>query len=97
MQKPHSRRTALAMLGLAPATAVGAETFMNPPDNPGDIQSVSGAYTAERFANALEQLAKEIRRGAVYVESLNLNASLHFNGIADRHELLLKFLFKPEV
>lgn len=34
-----TRRTALAMLGLAPATAVGSETFNAAPDTPGGLQS----------------------------------------------------------
>lgn len=92
-----TRRTALAMLGLASASAVGAETFMSPPPTPGDVQSVSAAYQRERFAQAFEKLASELRRDAVLVESLTLSASLQHDDIADRHELVLKFAYRPEV
>lgn len=92
-----TRRTALAMLGLAPASAVSAETFIAPPDKPGDVQSVSGAYQRERFAQAFEKLAAELRRDTVMIESLKMSASLEANEIADRHELVLKFIYMPEV
>jgi ATP-dependent helicase/DNAse subunit B len=92
-----SRRTALAMLGLAPATAVGAETFMAAPENPGGVQSVTRAYDRERFANAFEKLAAELRRDAVEIHSLKLSSSMEPNEIADMHDLVLRFRYKPEI
>src|SRR5688572_15273777 len=93
-----TRRTALAMLGLAPATAaVGSEQFMAAPKKPGEIQSVFGAYTAEDFAGAFENLARNIRAGSVDVDRLRFVSDLSADKIADCHELTLNFRYKPEV
>lgn len=91
-----SRRTILAVLGLAPA-AIGSEAFANPPDMPGEIQSVSTAFSNERAAKALEALARELRRGSIDTTSINVSSDMTANDIADQHTLTFRFLHKPEV
>lgn len=90
-----TRRTALAMLGLGSTAAIGAETFIEP-NKYGSVQAVAGAATKERMATALENLAKELRAGNALAESIELNAKLTANDIADRHTLTLQFIYLPE-
>jgi hypothetical protein len=93
----HTRRTALAMLGLGAATAVGAETFNADPERSGTVQGVSTAYRKERYAQAFEKLAQELRADRVHIHHLKLSASLEANAIADVHDLHLQFRYEPEV
>lgn len=92
-----SRRTALAMLGLGSASAIGSESFSKPPEYPGEVHSVTGSYDRERYAQTFERLAAELRRDAVEIESIKLTASLDSHEVADRHELSVRFIYKPEV
>lgn len=93
-----TRRTALAMLGLAPASAVGAETFnAGHPEISGGVQYGGDAYNKERYARAFEQLASEIRSARVDVVSIELRAKLEANSFVDEHDLNVRFRYKPEV
>lgn len=92
-----TRRTALAMLGLGTATAVSAETFNAPPSKAGGVRTARTAYDRERYAKAFENLARELRRDSVEVQSIDLRASLEADTIADTHELTVRFIYKPEV
>lgn len=94
-----SRRTALQMLGFggAAAAVAGSEAFSMPPEKPGGLQSVTGAYNKERWAKALENMAAEIRSESVMVSRLNLSSQMDPDSIADKHTLELEFIFKPEV
>ncbi len=91
-----TRRTALAMLGLGTAAAVGSETFSSAPAQARGIQSVAGAYNKERYAQAFERLAAELRSDQVSIERLSLNATLDADTIADTHELTVRFVYMPE-
>lgn len=90
-----TRRTALAMLGLGSTSAVGAESFVNP-DKRNGVHAVGGSTTPDRMATALENLAKEIRADNAIPVSIELNALLEANNIADQHTLTLKFIYLPE-
>lgn len=91
-----SRRTTLAMLGLAPATAVGAETFLNAPE-PGHWArpNIGNDSSNETVATALRNLADNIVAGKVDVTCLDLNASLKPDEIV-YHNLTVTFAHKPE-
>ena len=93
----QNRRTALAMLGLVPASAIGAESFIEPPEVPGEMQSVTGAYRKERWARAFELLAAEIRKESVELSNAKISASLGPNDVADLHELTVTFRYLPEL
>jgi hypothetical protein len=92
-----TRRTALAMLGLGTAAAVESETFTSKPARAGDLQSVAGGYDKERYAQAFENLARELRRDAVSVDRITLSATLEMDNIGDQHELTVRFVYMPEV
>ncbi len=90
-----SRRTTLAMLGLVPATAVGAETMIDPKNEPTTL--LTGHDTsAQQIATALHRLAEQIEAGAVLTERLDFSASL----AADTplmNVLTVSFWHNPEV
>jgi hypothetical protein len=87
-----SRRTTLAMLGLAPATAVGAETFL-PPVEGGGVQV--GFSTDKIMANAFRQLAENIEAGRVCVRSIDLGCSVRSDVVIE-HTLTTTFSYEPE-
>src|SRR6266576_1664286 len=91
-----TRRTALAMLGLGTATAVGSETFNLAPTNARQVASGAGAYDKERYAQAFENIARELRLDRVSIVSIDLHARLEADSIADIHDLKICFHYMPE-
>jgi hypothetical protein len=83
------------MLGLAPASAVGAETFLQAPDKP-ERPNVGADANAATIVNALRRLAENIEAGRVGVGRLDLNAKLLRDEIVE-HDLTVGFVYKPEV
>lgn len=92
-----SRRTALAILGLAPTAAIGSETFNKTADRPGDVQSCVEAYDKERYAAAFRKIADDIRAGHIDISHLSLNSEINADLIADVHELKLKFRYNVDM
>ncbi|QOZ25289.1 hypothetical protein [Bradyrhizobium sp. CCBAU 51753] len=90
-----TRRTLLAVMGLAPVSAVQAETFSAPATD-GRAQTVQGAYSKERYACAFEQLAAELRRDAVELVRINFASRLESNSLADVHTMTVELIYLPE-
>jgi hypothetical protein len=86
-----TRRTAIAMLGLA-ATPVGGESFANP--LPGASKNPSGFSFAiakrEDFASALRALADDIEKGGTYPQSVELRSRASIEDFME-HTLTIKF------
>ena len=89
-----TRRTTLAMLGLIPATAVGAETFLEPIEGPYTIQAGSDA-SPERVAGALERLAASIRSGETLVSGLQVDCSIEPDTVVE-HKVSVRFCYQAE-
>ena len=94
-----TRRTALAMLGLAPASAIGSETFTGPadPSNNRGVRSVVGSYDRERYARVFETLAAELRKDSVELQNIELKSVLNADALADVHDLTVRFRYLPEL
>jgi len=90
------RRTFVGMLGLAPASAVGAESFLLPNEAPYTPRAVAGSTNDEVIATALENIAQEIRAKVCTVESLSTNSEIHNNAIAGSHEVRIRIYYEPE-
>lgn len=84
-------------MGLAPITAVQAETFSEPPGKPSEIQSGFGSYNRERYARSFEQLAAEIRRDAVIMCDLKFSSEISSDKIVDMHTITVTLIYSPEV
>lgn len=88
-----SRRTTLAMLGLAPATAVGAESFSAKPiDEP---WAPSSHYSKETYARVFRSLSEQIEQGRVDVFNIDLAVTLKPDDFV-KHILSVEFSYKPD-
>lgn len=88
-----SRRTTLAMLGLAPSTVVGAETFLPPIE--GRRSGQAGRTSDKVIAAALRRLAENIEGGTVSATGIEINAAINPNAIVE-HALTIRFSHNPE-
>lgn len=87
-----SRRTVLALLGLAPASAaVGAESFVPPPDGKG-LAPMAGPTTDVAIATALRNMADAIDRGEIVTTDISVDGSLRANEIM-KHRLAVEFYY----
>jgi hypothetical protein len=76
MSSASSRRTFIAMLGLAPASAVAAEDMANPINGPsGKPEFHFGAQHA-RVASALRKLADQIEAGDALAQRITITSSI---------------------
>lgn len=89
-----TRRTTLAMLGLAPAGAVGAETFLEPLQKPHQIQAGSDA-SDPRIADALRRLADSIERKQTLTSHLRVDCVIEADKVV-QHELTVRFVYVAE-
>lgn len=88
-----SRRTTLAMLGLVPSAAIGAETMIDP-KHKADIQT--GMDTSpQQIATALKRLAEQIETGNVLTEALDFSASLRADTLLT-NRLTVSFWYAPK-
>lgn len=87
-----SRRTVLAMLGLAPATAVGAETFLPAPEK---AKVQIGRSNREVIAAAFRRMAENIEAGNVETISFEIHCSIDPDD-AVKHSLTTTFFYLPE-
>lgn len=86
-----NRRTALAMLGLAPAVMVTPDTvFAGKYDEP-EIQLA--LCDSERISGALRKLADAIDTGEVSTTSINMNTVAEASKIIT-HTLSIEFAYK---
>lgn len=89
-----SRRTFLVALGLAPATAISAESMLPSPERPGGLQ-VGQDASRERIAYALRRLADGIESRDVLVEQIDFQATLAADEIV-RHTMTMKMIHAPK-
>ena len=89
MTKPvdKQRRNVLAMMGLAPATALGVEAFRGPIDG-----LPAGRITKEQLADALVKFADEVRLGAVMIKKLEVHGKIGVEEV-DTHTLSIEFFY----
>lgn len=88
-----NRRVTLAMLGLAPTAAIGAESFV---DGPVDaIYTGTSTYNERVWANAFRNLAEQIEKGTISVHKLDIAASLQSQEFC-QHTLKLEFSYLPD-
>lgn len=90
----RSRRHALVMLGLAPATAaiVSTESFALPVEKKG--QTRTGCSTNARVVVALRNLADAIEAGEVIVSDIAVNSKMSSVEIL-QNELVVNFIYTP--
>lgn len=91
-----TRRSAMAMLGLAPAAAIGAETFVGAKEEPG-LRAGITEYRKEVFAAALEKLAAQVRAEKVTILSVNVTSRLDCDNIVGLNDLMIRFHYDPDV
>lgn len=90
MTETMSRRTTLAMLGLALAIAVGAETILIPVVG-GGVQTTSDTSRA-MMARAFRKMAENIEAGRIDIVGFDVSCSLR----PVEHVFSTRFIYKPE-
>ncbi len=89
-----NRRTFLTFLGFAPASAVGAESMLEPPKKPGGLQ-VGQESSPERIAYSLRRLAEGVEDGSVMIERIDFSASLAPDEVV-RHKMSISLVHTPK-
>lgn len=85
-----SRRSALAMLGLAPAgTAFAIENAIEPEDPPG----IHEGRDCRKISEALRRLAESIEKSETYVENFKIETEAAADMVIT-HKFTINFLYK---
>ncbi len=88
------RRTALAMMGLAPVGALGIEGFLKPVKADEDVDLHTCTSTCNQtISTAFRKLADAIDRGDVLTSSLRLHSELSASKVME-HMLAVDFVYK---
>lgn len=91
-----TRRTLLAFLGLAPASAaIGSETFRPVPKESRNIQC-GNSCTSESMTAAFRHFADGIEKKQIEMISLGFASALDVDKIAE-HEMIIRFYYLPEI
>jgi hypothetical protein len=85
-----TRRTALAILGLAPATALAAEDVRHRDIPDGGGRSYGFGASVPRTVAALRRLADEIERGDCLLQTMDMQSSAAFDAFLV-HKLTVGF------
>lgn len=87
-----TRRALLAALGLAPAGAVSAETFLDPGLPRGELDA--GTVTKATQVNALRRMADLVESGAIMMHTITAESHLMAQEIPE-HRMVFKFYYSP--